>query len=137
MTRSDATEAVGRLLAGAVVAAAAGWVAAVVGWGVWAVASVPELVRVPAALLVVVGGLLLALRVAGSYRVAGWGVLTLAAALTAGLLGTGWVVSGQRDIQGIGQLVVMAAAPFVLGALWFTGLVLRARLERRGSDPLP
>ena len=98
MTGNDATGALGRLLAGVVVAAVAGWVAALAWWAVGPVSMVPGLLRAPVALLLLLGGLLLALRVAGSFQVPGWGVLVLATALVLGLLGTGWVVSGQRDL---------------------------------------
>ncbi|TQM95679.1 hypothetical protein FB476_0527 [Ornithinimicrobium humiphilum] len=120
-----------------VVAAVTGWVAAIAWWAVGPVSVLPALVRPPVALLLLLGGLLLALRVAGSFQLPGWGVLVLASALTCGLLGTGWVVSGQRDLLGLGQLVIMGLAPFVLGAAWLAGLVIRAGLERRGLDPLP
>ncbi|GAA1175288.1 hypothetical protein GCM10009584_15860 [Ornithinimicrobium humiphilum] len=125
------------MLAGVVVAAVTGWVAAIAWWAVGPVSVLPALVRPPVALLLLLGGLLLALRVAGSFQLPGWGVLVLASALTCGLLGTGWVVSGQRDLLGLGQLVIMGLAPFVLGAAWLAGLVIRAGLERRGLDPLP
>ncbi|MBC7267924.1 MAG: hypothetical protein H5T76_04255 [Streptomyces sp.] len=126
-----------RSLAGVVVAAVAGWVAAIAWWGVGPMSVLPALAGPAVSLLLLLGGLLLALRVAGSFQVPGWGVLVLATALVLGLLGTGWVVSGQRDLLGLGQLVIMYLAPFVLGAAWLVGLVMRAGLERRGVDPLP
>ncbi|MFC6421153.1 hypothetical protein [Ornithinimicrobium tianjinense] len=137
MTMRGGRGVAGRVLVGAVIAALAGWLAALGGWGVGAAAAVPAPGRVAVALLLLLGGLLLALRVAGSYRVHGWGVLVLALALTLGLLVTGWVISGRRDLEGWGQMTIAAAAPVVLGAAVVVGLVLRARLESRGIDPLP